>query len=228
MISMESCNETKVRAILDNPESVERLTERRARDGDRQVFLLDGRYIVKRFAYSDSAPPTHRPWRREHDALCHLAEPTLPESIGYVEDHQDESRVIRYVRTYVPGEPVSGFDEASAREAGELLAALHARGVVTDDAQTQNFMRTADGRMFFLDFGKARIFTAGDPRFPIWIALDHCRFLRASINWDDALWAAFRRGYFDATSLGKVQQTAVRAVTFLLLWQRRLRRGVRR
>ena len=64
-----------------------------------------------------------------------------------------------------------------------------------------------------------------DPRRLIWIALEHCRFLRASADWDLALWDPFRRGALMASELGILGRAIVRCITAFLLWQRRVRRG---
>lgn len=224
----ESCNEERVRSILDAAATVERLTQRRAADGDRRVSLVDGRYVLKRYAFERESPPARTPWRQEHKTLQHLADVWLPESIGYVEDQEDGARVIRYLRTYVPGMTLSEFDASSVREAGRVIGTLHASGVVTDDAQTHNFIRDPHGRLLFVDFGKARIFSPRNPLRLVWIALEHCRFLRASIDWNKALWAEFRNSCFEAAGLNGAERAGVRAVTALLLWQRRIRRGEHR
>ena len=130
---------------------------------------------------------------------------------------------MRYVRSYVPGVALEGFDATSAAEAGVLLAGLHARGVVTDDALTPNFMRAPDGQLFFLDFGKSRIFSPGNPLLLVWIALEHCRYLRASLYGDTDLWAAFREAYFGAARGGRAAETVVRGLSRMIRWQRRLR-----
>lgn len=228
MSDRESSNEERVRSILDTAATVERLTERRAADGDRRVSLLDRRYVVKRYSFDRASPPGRKPWRQEHETLLHLADDWLPESIGYVEDQQDGVRVIRYLRTYVPGTTLSELDDTSVREAGKVIGALHANGVVTDDAQTHNFIRDPHGRLIFVDFGKARIFGTSNPIRLVWIALEHSRFLRASIDWNEALWAAFRDSCFEASGLNGVERTGVRAITAILLWQRRIRRGAHR
>ena len=219
----EQSNPAAVRRILAERRESRLLAERQARDSYRRVSLLDDRYVLKEFIYGPGARPERRPWRSEHAALTHLADPTLPASVGYLSEATDGEWRVRYLRGYVPGVALEGFDAASAAEAGVLLAGLHARGVVTDDALTQNFMRAPDGSLFFLDYGKARIFSPRNPLRLVWIALEHCRFLRAALDGDDGLWAVFREAYFRAAGGGRSAETVVRTLARMIRWQRRLR-----
>ena len=219
----EQSNSAAVRRILAATRASRLLAERQARDSYRRVSLLDDRYVLKEFVFGPGARPARRPWRREHAALTRLADPTLPASVGYLSEATNGEWRVRYLRGYVPGVALVGFDADSAAEAGVLLARLHARGVVTDDALTQNFMRAPDGRLFFLDYGKARIFSHRDPRLLVWIALEHCRYLRASLAGDAGLWAAFREAYFGAARGGRGTEIVIRALSRMIRWQRRLR-----
>lgn len=223
MITADNCNEDAVRTILDCATERRVLAERAAREGERRVELLDGRWLLKRYAFADGERPARRPWQREHAALEHLADPRLPRSVGYATETGPAGRVVRYVRSFVPGEPLAGFDPATAADAGELLAGLHARGVVTDDALTQNFLRAPDGGLFFLDFGKARLFRRHSPLLPVWVALEHCRFLRASLGGNRGLWDEFRRAYFASAGRGRGYEAVVRGLSRLVNAQRRLR-----
>ena len=128
-----------------------------------------------------------------------------------------------YLRGFVPGEPLTRLDPDVVAEAGRVLAGLHDRGVVTDDALTQNFLRAPDGALFFLDFGKARVFRPGSPLLPVWVALEHARFLRASLGGDEHLFRSFRRAYFGASRRGRAYATAVKLLTRAVRWQRRLK-----
>jgi hypothetical protein len=221
--SSEQSNPAAVRRILAETRESRLLAERQARDCYRRVSLLDECYVLKEFVYGQGARPARRPWRREHAALTHLADPTLPVSVGYLSEATGGAWRVRYLRGYVPGVELDGFDAASAAEAGVLLAGLHARGVVTDDALTQNFMRAPDGGLFFLDYGKSRIFSPRNPLRLVWIALEHCRYLRASLGGDPGLWAAFREAYFRAAGSGRAAETVIRTLSRLIRWQRRLR-----
>ena len=222
MAPEESCNEEDVRVIMARAGERRLLAERQARDGSRRVELLDGRHVLKRFRYDAGARPPRRPWRREHAALTHLADSRLPRSVGYLTETQQTGWTVSYLRTWIPGEPLAGFDAASAAEAGELLADLHARGVVTDDALTQNFLRAADGQLLFLDFGKSRILPRRSPFLPAWIALEHCRFLRAALAGNADLWEVFRAAYFTASGGRRSHEATVRGLSRLVLRARHL------
>jgi hypothetical protein len=194
----EQSNPSAVRRILAAAQESRVLAERQARDCHRRVTLLDGRYVLKEFLYGPAQQPDRRPWRHEHAALRHLADPTLPESVGYVSGASGSEWRVQYLRGYVPGIPV-------------------------EDALTQNFMRAPDGHLFFLDYGKSRIFSPRNPLLLVWIALEHCRYLRASLGGDVELWAAFREAYFRAARSGRGAETVIRSLSRLIRWQRRLR-----
>ena len=57
----------------------------------------------------------------------------------------------------------------------------------------------------------------------VWIALEHCRYLRASLGGDAALWEAFRAAYFRAARGGRAAEIVVRGLSRVIRWQRRLR-----
>jgi tRNA A-37 threonylcarbamoyl transferase component Bud32 len=218
----ERCNEGDVRAVIDGAAERRLLGERQAREGARRVELLDGRHVLKRFRYAAGERPVRRPWRREHAALIHLADARLPKSVGYLTEADEAAWTVSYLRTWIPGEPLTEFDAASATEAGALLAGLHARGVVTDDALTQNFLRAPDGQLLFLDFGKSRILPRLSPFLPAWIALEHCRFLRAALAGDVELWETFRDAYFTASGRGRSHEATVRGLSRVVLRARHL------
>ncbi len=139
-----------------NGDSVERIiaeARRRANvrtrqreDALREVFVLDDAYVLKRFTW-DVGRPLPRPlWQIEHEALARLEGLPVPRSIGYRARIEHDRRIVEYVRTYLPGAPVERFGLDEARLAGELLAHIHARWVVTDDALKGNFLRLPEGR----------------------------------------------------------------------------------
>ena len=218
----ENRNDQAVRRLVAQARERRLLAARTAREGSRRVELLDGRYVLKQFTYGPRERPRRRPWRHEHAALRQLSDPRLPSSIGYATEADPSGWTVSYVRSFVPGEPVTGFDAGSAAEAGGVLARLHARGVVTNDALTQNFLRGPDGHLFFLDFGKAQILPLRSPRLPARAALEHCRFLRASLAGDRRLWEAFRRAYFAAAGRGRRYETTVRGLSRVVLGLRRV------
>ena len=201
----EQSNPAAVRRILAEARETRLLAEREARDSYRRVSLLDDRYVLKEFVYGQGARPARRPWRREHAALTHLADPTLPASVGYLSEATDGEWRVRYLRGYVPGTALVGFDAASAAEAGVLLAGLHARGGIDDrqrgrawgaarenDYLAQAYHRpgdeyssdwdlsgAAEDAQLYLDVARR---LAGEKHFPAWSADSEFRAIRAATD----------------------------------------------
>lgn len=156
--SNESVDAAGVERILDSVQHAENVRTRQREDALREVFVLDNRYVLKRFTWELGDRNPRPLWRIEHEALARLDGLPFPRSVGYRRRDRDGRACMEYVRSYLPGAPVETFGLREARRAGNLLAAAHARGVVTDDALKGNFLALPDGELGFVDLGRARIY----------------------------------------------------------------------
>jgi hypothetical protein len=216
-------NPDEVRRLLAAAGQRRPLGRRQAGETLREVFRLDRGYVLKRYTLPLDVRRYRRPWLREHDALERLDGWHVPRTVGYVEDIDGERRVVCYVRSYVSARPVVAVDVAALRDMATVLAGFHRRAVVTDDALLQNFMRARDGRLVFVDMGRARLFRPHSPLLALGIALELTKFRRASLRGDDALFRAFTEAYFEASHLRRTGRTIVRLLMRLLIWQRGVR-----
>lgn len=225
MTDTQEQNPDEVRRLLAASDSRRPLSHRQAGETLREVFRLGRHHVLKRFTIPLACRNFRRPWIREHEALARLDGWSAPRTVGYVEDHDEQRRIVRYVREYVSARPVVAIDESVLREMATLLAGFHRRCVITDDALLQNFMRTRDGRLIFIDMGRARVFRPRSPLILPGVALELTKFRRASLAGDEAQFSAFLSAYGESSHLGAGSRVIVRALARFLIWQRRVRRG---
>lgn len=192
-------NGARVREILAEALMPAPVRVRESHGIAREVFLLEGRYVVKR--YTCAVPPRagRRPWSMEDTALRRLEGRGAPLPVGFVEARSGDGLQATLVRGFVAGTRVEGLDAELVTKMAATMAAIHGRRVTTEDAHRENFVRRADGALAFIDFGKARVFRRRNPLLYAGIAFDLHRLYRAALGRDDALWRRFRAAYFDAT-----------------------------
>jgi hypothetical protein len=150
----------------------------------------------------------------------------LPVSIGYRPRSADGCRIMEYVRTYLPGSPVERFGPPEAQHAGQLLAAIHHRGVVTDDALRGNFLRLPDGTLGFVDMGRARVYPRTTLAMATFVGRELAKVRRHCLEHDPERVAAFEAAYFAATPLGPAARRWSKTVAEVTVALRRLRKGV--
>jgi hypothetical protein len=183
--------------VLPDPGDGDRLLSRRRRRGVlREVFLLaDGERVLKRFHVPRGVWRYDRSWRREHEALSRLAGTAFPETFGYSEERGADGLSVKFLRRFVPGEPVAEYADADIRDLAELLALLHGRGIVTDDVHRGNVIRCPDGSLTYIDFGCARLYRPGSARL-YWRAGDEAyETFRLILRRDPDAWRVFRERY---------------------------------
>jgi hypothetical protein len=215
-----------VARIIAGARRRENVRTRQREDALREVFVLDDAYVLKRFTWDEGRPPPRPLWQIEHAALARVKGLPLPQSIGYRARTEQGRRIVEYVRTYLPGTPVKRFGLDEARLAGDLLAHIHARRVVTDDALKGNFLRLPDGTLGFVDFGRARVYPRITPAMTTLVGRELAKVRRHCLEHDPERVAAFEAAYFRATPLGGIGQRWARIVTGVTIGLRRLRKGV--
>jgi hypothetical protein len=191
-------NGARVREILADAVMPAPVRVRESRGVAREVFLLQGRYVVKRYTCPARPRAARRPWSMEDAALRRLDGRGAPPPVGFVEEWGDAGLQATLVRGFVSGTPVAELDADLVTEMAATMAAIHGRGVTTEDAHRENFVRCAGGALAFIDFGKARVFHPWNPLLHAGIAFDLHRLYRAALDRDEALWRGFRAAYLDA------------------------------
>ena len=197
--------------VLRESRHWELLRKRRAKETLRSVFRVDGRYVAKKFEIPLETRRYRRPWLAEDACLRRLAGDGAPRSLGWFEEIEGDQRVVWLVKEYVAGEPVSAFAPADLPAVAQLLARVHGRGIVTDDANVGNFLRTLDGQMAFLDFGRARLLRGAGLWLDLHVGRELAKLRREGFRRDDALWTAFVPLYFAARGGSRLRRARILA-----------------
>ena len=185
-----------VNEILESARDWNLLSQRQARETFRSVYRVDGAYILKKFEIPWPVTRFRRPWEVEHQALTRLPEGLAPRSFGFSEIIRDGVRTVWLAKEFVPGHTLAVFAPEDIPLVASLMGQLHRQLVVTDDASIANFLKTSDGRMIFLDLGRARLFNRKHPLFYVQVGAELAKFRREGLAWNHALWHSFIRHYF--------------------------------
>ena len=184
------------------------LVNRWRRNVYREV-IREGDHIIKRYRIPTGVKRYTKPWECEHPALVKLAALGFPKSYGYKINQTAEAIEIIHTRDYVPGTSIECFDEQAARDMGYLLAQIHSGLVVTDDAQTHNFIRDTSGAMQFIDFGKARVFSRRSPRFYLHVGHELYDAMRMPFSSNRHMGKELIKTYMSASALSPIARNLV-------------------
>lgn len=166
----------------------------------RQVYISDNGYVIKRYSHFPGRRDFRMPWRREHRALCRLVGLNVPTSRGHVRvRHGDGVVSYTFVRTLLPGDEMHWKAPEQVTQLAELMAAFHHHDVVTLDPGRDNFVQGKDGRIGFIDFGRARVFVPGSPLAPPNMAKDLYRLMTYG-GLDDIQFSEFLAQYRELLS----------------------------
>ena len=201
--------------LLRDSRHWELLRQRHARETLRSVFRVNGHYLVKKFEIPLETHRFHRPWLAEAACLRRLDGSGAPRSFGWFEETAEDHRTVWLVKEFIAGEPVDAFTPADLPAAARLLARVHSAGILTDDASAGNFLRTLDGSLVFLDFGRARLRRRSRPCSSWTIGWELAKLRREGFHWNNALWRAFLPLYFDALRAAPLRRVAIRAAADL-------------
>ena len=197
--------------ILKESRHWELLRKRRAKETLRSIFRVDGRYVAKKFEIPLDVRRYRRPWLAEDACLRRLDGAGAPRTCGWFEETEADQRVVWLVKEFVAGDPLESFAAADLPAAARLLARIHDRLVITDDASAGNFIRTLDGEMQFLDFGRARLFRRTGLGFDLHVGWELAKLRREGFRRDDALWTAFVPLYFAARGGSRLRRARILA-----------------
>ena len=162
----------------------------------RQVYVSKEERVVKCFFHHPGRRDFRKPWVQEDRALRVLKGLNVPETYGYRKIRTSDGMPgVIYTKQYIKGETLQHATADVAASMGELLAGFHNRGVVTLDPAVQNFVRSPGGRLFFIDFGRARIYPGKGPVFQIMVGKEFFRVYREAFIWDRHLLELFKSAY---------------------------------
>ncbi len=197
--------------ILRDSRHWELLHKRRAKETQRSVFRVDGHYVVKKFEIPLDVRSYRRPWLAEDACLRRLDGGGAPRSYGWFEETETDQRIVWLVKEFVAGEPVGTFAAADLPAAARLMARIHNRLIVTDDASAENFLRTLNGEMQFLDFGRAQLFRRAGLWFDLHVGWELAKLRREGFRRDISRWQAFLPLYVEALGCSGLRRIRILA-----------------
>jgi hypothetical protein len=187
--------------ILRESRHWELLRKRWAKRTHHSVFRVDGCYEVKKYEMPLDARIYRRPWLVEDACLRRLDGNGAPRSFGWLEQIEENQRVVWLVKEYIAGESLCSFKEAAIPAVACLMARIHSLRIITGEPKPQNFIRSLDGRMLFPNFGRAKLYLYHNPFFFLCIGGELAKLRREEFQWDTDLWNAFRPLYFKALQI---------------------------
>lgn len=211
-------------AIVAKTAGAAPLRRRRARETVRSVYRVDD-FIVKEFDIPAGCRRYRRPWRVEAAALGRMGEGYPGAALGTFERVEDGVRKVFFVKRFMEGVPLENVLGASDIQGiARLLAEIHAKGVVTDDAHADNFLRTPSGTFAFIDFGRAMVFRVRPaPAFAVGKEL--AKLYREGFGYDKALFSAFLREYGAEARVSRLRRFAIVLGVRTAVFFRTLRKG---
>jgi tRNA A-37 threonylcarbamoyl transferase component Bud32 len=104
---------------------------------------------------------------------------------------------------------VERFSCAEVERVADLLAYIHRRGVLTCDPAPENFIRLADGRISFIDFGRAKVMKNRGGRYLYHLGKELARVEHHTFSNDRDRYARFYDAYKKRIRLSRAAEVLV-------------------
>lgn len=160
-----------------------------------EIYRYD-RTLVKRFIKIAPFPDVRQVWRLEDRALKRLSGLNLPKTYGFSVNRINGATEIIYAREYLDGNPIEAFAMADMAPLAVMMAKIHGRGVITRDPSLENFIRTPEGRILFIDFGRSVLLNPKNPVIIEYLGKELARLRCHALAGDDRLYRRFHDIYF--------------------------------
>ena len=178
-----------------------------------EIYLYD-HTLVKRFIKTAPLPDMRKPWQVEHTALLRLSGLPVPKTYGFSVKKIKGATEIVYAREYLDGNPVALFEPEDMDAMAKMTAQIHLRGVITRDPSVENFIRTADGKIIFIDFGRSLILNPKNPLVLDYMGKELARIWYHAFAGDDQLYNRFRDQYFRSLSCARTRRFLMEKISF--------------
>lgn len=193
--------------------SIQLIRKKRKKNLIHEIYRYD-HTLVKRFIKIAPLPDMRRPWQMEDAALRRLEGLGVPETYGFSIKKKNKKTEILYARQYLDGSPIAGFGPEDMDSMAKMIAEIHLRGVITRDPSLENFIRTPEGKVVFIDFGRSLLFHPKNPLILDYMGKELARIWFHAFAGNELLFARFRKAYFDRMALGRMQRFAMEKVSF--------------
>lgn len=187
----------------------------------REVYRYD-QILIKRFLKTRLFPDNRQVWKLEDRALQRLAGLAVPATYGFrIQKLKGVSEII-YAREYVQGRPFDTFTLEDMMPLGKIMAQIHQRGVITRDPAPNNFIKTPNGDILCIDFGRAALLSPRNPALWHYLGKEMARLRYHALSGDKELYRCFQEIYFEVLPAGPAHRWLIDRVSSL--WYRRFTR----
>jgi serine/threonine protein kinase len=184
--------------MTDQPDNDIHLIRRKKKKNIIHEIYRYDQTLVKRFIKIAPFPDIRQVWKLEDAALKRLSGLSVPKTYGFIVNRLNGAQEIIYAREFIDGKPVEGFSVEEMEPLARMMAKIHARGVITRDPSLENFIRTPEGRILFIDFGRAVLLNPKNPVIIDYLGKELARLRCHGLAGDDALYGRFCDFYFKA------------------------------
>ncbi len=181
------------------------ITRKKKKNIIHEIYLYD-QTLVKRFIKIAPRPDTRKVWKMEDMALRRLEGLNVPKTYGFVEKNCNNATEIIYAREYLEGKVVESFVEEDIEPLARMMAQIHQRGVITRDPSLDNFIRTPDGKILFIDFGRSVVLNPKNPAIIVFLGKELARMHCHAFAGDDQLYNLYHEKYFELFPHTKVRR----------------------
>jgi len=105
---------------------------------------------------------------------------------------------------------------------GKIMAQIHQRGVITRDPAPDNYIKTPNGDILCIDFGRAALLSPRNPVLWHYLGKEMARLRYHALSGDRELFRRFQEAYFETLPAGPVHRWLIDRVSSL--WYRRFTR----
>ncbi len=211
-----------LKEIISRIDEAVLLRRRRAKETLRSVYRVDS-CIVKEFDIPAKCHHYRKPWLTEASARKRIVDKYPGAALGVVERIDGDMRKVFFVKRYMEGKPLQFFRGDDIHGIAKLLAEFHAKGVITDDAHADNFLRTPSGKINCIDFGRAKVFCV-TPAPACAVGRELAKLYREGFSCDNDAFQTFLEDYYVQTNASWARRQAIVLcgwVTFFLHSHRR-------
>lgn len=211
--------EAELRALAERvPVGDPRLREVRHRWVNRTehwAWIFDEQVLIKKYVLHPGKQNRWKVWEKERRALECLRELATPACLGHFTVREPDGLTAHVLlKEFIPGDDVAALDEPEIGTFAELMANIHARGAVTNDPTCANLIRTTDGQLAFIDFGRAAIYPQRGPVYWWYLGKELSRTYRKALRGSPELMSQYAPRYFETLGQPRGWQRALLAAGF--------------
>lgn len=178
------------------------------------VYRIGDQYTYKRFHFPlDQLPDEEGDWSLESRILtAAYGVPGVPVSYGYNCHRIGDELVVHYLREYIDGELIQQVTKELGYQMADFFAQLHSRLVTTNDAHLLNFIVTSEGKLYFIDFGKASQFNRRDFSFYLKVGRELTKAKQSIDDYNPKNWPGFLARYYQGSRYSSGERTLMKLV----------------